>query len=69
MYICNCNGLTERTVDDSIADGARSVEDVFEQNGCAPRCELCAPEIEERLQLARGGEEQFIETSRSSAIP
>lgn len=50
MYICICNGLTERQVDDAISSGAQSACGVYKHHGCAAQCGKCVGEVKERLQ-------------------
>ena len=45
MYICNCNGLTERQVEEAIAAGAKKWRDVHAFHGCSPQCGGCGVEI------------------------
>lgn len=52
MYLCNCNGLSERAVREAIeprADGTgcamASVSALFEGFGCRPRCGKCVGEL------------------------
>jgi len=62
MYLCNCNGLSERSVQDALkpcpetgACPLRSVAALFDGFGCRPRCGKCVGELRqliERVQLA-----------------
>ena len=61
MYICNCNGLNEQMVEDSIAGGAKSVRDVYRRSRCIARCGRCAPEICERLRQACTTDDSVLE--------
>jgi bacterioferritin-associated ferredoxin len=49
MYICNCNGLTERAIKQAIDTGVRTWTEVHAYHGCKPQCGRCAPEIAEYL--------------------
>lgn len=49
MYVCNCNGVTRREVDEAISAGADQAETVLAHHGCEPCCGRCLPEIEERI--------------------
>ena len=42
MYICICNGITERTVRAAAADGVRSLSELTRRTGCAGNCGSCA---------------------------
>ena len=54
MYVCNCNGLTERHVKEAIGAGARKWSDVHAHYGCEPQCGSCGPEITDAIKGARG---------------
>ena len=45
MYICNCNGITERQVKVAIQAGAIRWQDVHTHFGCMPQCGKCECEI------------------------
>ncbi|NQV98773.1 MAG: (2Fe-2S)-binding protein [Rhodospirillales bacterium] len=49
MYICNCNGLTERQVDAARKGGAQSWPEVYAFYDCAPKCRKCVPDVARRL--------------------
>ncbi|MES1200666.1 MAG: (2Fe-2S)-binding protein [Pseudomonadota bacterium] len=56
MYVCNCNGVTEREVEEAIAAGARRPKEVLAHHGCEPCCGRCLPEIaEDYLKPAKEG--------------
>ena len=59
MYVCNCNGVTDREVDEAIAAGARRPKDVLAHHGCEPCCGRCLPEIADCL---KGGAKAQTET-------
>ena len=54
MYVCNCNGVTDREVDEAIAAGARRPKDVLAHHGCEPCCGRCLPEIAEQVERQCG---------------
>ncbi|MBL8548434.1 MAG: (2Fe-2S)-binding protein [Hyphomonadaceae bacterium] len=45
MYVCNCNGVTRREVEEAVAAGARCPKEVLAHHGCEPCCGRCLPEI------------------------
>jgi bacterioferritin-associated ferredoxin len=49
MYICLCNGLTDRDVRRAAAAGDGSVAQLYQSLGCAPRCGKCVPVVREML--------------------
>lgn len=42
MYICLCNAVTERQIQDTVAAGASSLTDLQAQLGVATCCGCCA---------------------------
>lgn len=53
MYVCNCNGLTEKQVHEAIKNRPRDVEAVYRYHQCQPQCGRCVPDIREMLDEAR----------------
>ncbi|MCW5774081.1 MAG: (2Fe-2S)-binding protein [Rhodospirillaceae bacterium] len=45
MYVCLCHGFTDRQVKSAIAEGQRSVADVYARLGVRPRCGKCVGEV------------------------
>ena len=41
MYVCLCNGITERAVREAAASGARDLADLQAMTGCASSCGSC----------------------------
>ena len=50
MYVCICNGITERAVREAAHAGARDLDDLRVMTGCAASCGSCA---EVALQVLR----------------
>ncbi|MEO8802441.1 MAG: (2Fe-2S)-binding protein [Rudaea sp.] len=42
MYVCVCNGITERSVRQAAADGVHSLSELTRRTGCADCCGSCA---------------------------
>lgn len=53
MYICNCNGLRSRDVDQAITSGARTAKQVLAHHDCTPGCCRCLRDINARIKQAR----------------
>jgi bacterioferritin-associated ferredoxin len=53
MYVCNCNGLTQRQVRQAIENQPGDVMSVYRYYECQPQCGRCVPEIREMLDEAR----------------
>lgn len=47
MFICICNGLTERRIVEAVEQGARSHEEVYARCDCVAQCFACAGEIDQ----------------------
>jgi bacterioferritin-associated ferredoxin len=45
MYVCNCNGITEREVRIAVQNGAQHWSDVHAHHDCEPCCGRCEGEI------------------------
>lgn len=56
MYVCNCNGLTQKQVKQAIEDQPRDVMSVYKYYDCQPQCGRCVREIREMLSEAREAE-------------
>ena len=55
MYICICNGITDRQIKMAVANGAvRSVSDVYRCMQCKPECGRCAPTVVELMRQPVG---------------
>ncbi|MFA5684314.1 MAG: (2Fe-2S)-binding protein [Lysobacteraceae bacterium] len=59
MYVCLCNGITDRTVRDAASAGARSLSDLTAMTGCASVCGSCGDLAQQLLD----------ETLREHALP
>jgi bacterioferritin-associated ferredoxin len=53
MYVCICNGVTDRDVRDAASRGARTVKDLRRELGVASDCGKCASCAHEVLCEAR----------------
>lgn len=53
MILCACNALREAQIDDAIAAGAASADEVHHRCGAHPQCGACRDEIEDRIDDAQ----------------
>lgn len=53
MFVCNCNGIRCKQVDEAIRAGARKPKAVHAHHGCEAQCGRCLPEIADRIRKAR----------------
>lgn len=54
MYVCVCNGVTDRQIREAVAQGAASLDDLARElqvGTCCGKCRPCAGEV---LQKAMG---------------
>ena len=50
MYVCLCNGLTDRDLRPHVAGGTNSVSMVYQACGCRPQCGKCVPFVRQMLR-------------------
>ncbi|WP_420497097.1 (2Fe-2S)-binding protein [Sneathiella sedimenti] len=54
MYICLCNGLTDRDIKSAVASGAQRIANVYESLGAAPQCAKCTTNIRDIIRESAG---------------
>lgn len=52
MYVCLCNGVTEKDIQQAIAQGASSVEEVMRRTGAGTGCGTCCATIAAMVEAA-----------------
>jgi bacterioferritin-associated ferredoxin len=52
MYVCICNGVTDKTIRAAAADGVSSLAELTMRTGCAGTCGACADFAEQVLHEA-----------------
>jgi len=57
MYICNCNGISLKSMTTAIEAGASTPAQVYAAHDCRPCCGKCRPEIQELIDEHR---EDFV---------
>ncbi|GLQ06826.1 (2Fe-2S)-binding protein [Sneathiella chinensis] len=60
MYVCLCNGFTDRDVKSAIASGAEAVSRVYQSLGASPQCAKCSTHIRDLIHQERLGEPTAI---------
>ena len=55
MYICNCNGITEREIRGAAELGCTTIEDLRRDLGVGDCCGKCVPEARNVLRQCAGG--------------
>lgn len=53
MYVCVCNGITDRAVREAADSGARDLSDLIAMTGCASSCGSCADTAMQILNESR----------------
>lgn len=51
MYVCLCNGLTDRQVRSVCQQERCGVSDIYKALGCAPKCGKCIPLMTELSRI------------------
>ena len=64
MFVCNCNGIRCKQVDEAIRAGARKPRQVHAHHGCEVQCARCLPEIADRIREARS-----VDQASAAALP
>lgn len=59
MYVCICNGVTDRQIEEAAANGVRNVAELTMRTGCGATCGSC-------LDMAAGLLESHLRTSEFS---
>lgn len=54
MYICLCNGFTDRDVKSAVTSGAQRIANVYETLGGAPQCAKCCTHIRDIIRENAG---------------
>lgn len=49
MYVCLCNGITDRQIRQAVEDGASSMRELRQQLGVCGNCGRCGPEARDIL--------------------
>lgn len=58
MYVCLCNGVTDRQIREAVSDGAKSMRQLRQCLGVAANCGRCAAHAKELLDESRA-EQRF----------
>ncbi|MGE0258023.1 MAG: bacterioferritin-associated ferredoxin [Alphaproteobacteria bacterium] len=54
MYVCLCNGLSDRDLLPHARSGGHSVSMVYQACGCRPQCGKCVPFVRQMLREHAG---------------
>jgi len=49
MYVCNCNGITEKQVKAAVRKGVQHWHEVLAHYGCEPQCGKCQCDIAQHM--------------------
>jgi bacterioferritin-associated ferredoxin len=55
MFVCHCRALTDREIGETIAAGARDLDEIGRRCGAGVTCGGCCPLLQELLDQAAGG--------------
>lgn len=56
MIVCVCRAVSDRSVNQAIAEGASSVEDLGERCGAGTCCGMCVDELASMLRVRSRGQ-------------
>lgn len=68
VYICLCHGFTDTQVKRAVAEGRRSMRDVYAALGGKPRCGKCVSEVRALVAPAPPGGSAATGTSVPAAL-
>jgi len=69
MYICNCNGITEKQVKAAVRKGVRHWHDVHTHYGFVPQCGKCQCDIVQYMsEHGADGSEEATPLFATSAL-
>ncbi|MEL1265459.1 (2Fe-2S)-binding protein [Pseudoxanthomonas putridarboris] len=60
MYVCICNGVTERQIREAAAHGCRTVAELTMRTGCGATCGTCLDTAVDLLDSVHGGREPLF---------
>ena len=63
MYVCICEGITEKQIKSAIDSGCSSVRDLRKELRVARDCGLCLEEVFEMIKASREFETPFIDAA------
>lgn len=69
MYICLCHGFTDTQVKGAIADGRRSMSQIYACLGGRPRCGKCVGEVRAIMACTGGSAEVSGATAHAVRAP
>ena len=58
MYVCICNGVTERQIREAAASGCRSVAELTMRTGAGANCGTCLDTAAAMLETSQGDSDQ-----------
>lgn len=61
MYVCVCNAVTERQIEQAVSDGAKSVKDLNRLLGVGAECGSCVRCARECLNKHQHSKQQTIQ--------
>jgi bacterioferritin-associated ferredoxin len=59
MYVCICNALKDRDIEQATRSECGSVAEVFRRCGRRPQCGKCLPDVAQMIEDARGNGERL----------
>jgi bacterioferritin-associated ferredoxin len=69
VYVCLCNGVTERDIRQAAEAGCRGMTELTMRTGCGASCGSCLPLACELLAQARVPDQDATTTAGGDALP
>jgi bacterioferritin-associated ferredoxin len=66
VYVCVCNGVTERDIRQAAAGGCRSMTELTMRTGCGATCGSCVPTA---CALLEEIEREAVEHAHGNVLP
>jgi bacterioferritin-associated ferredoxin len=66
VYVCLCNGVTERDIQQAALAGCRSMPELTMRTGCGATCGSCVPMASDVLREAR---QATVRPAHESGLP
>ncbi len=59
MYVCLCNGITDRDIEQAVADGALTLNEVKHRLGVSSQCGSCAETAQQVIDLCHSADPEL----------
>lgn len=67
MIVCHCRVVSDRAIDQAVADGARTLADVCRSTGAAQQCGTCVFTVKALVCQHRDSGPAFVEVESAAS--